>query len=360
MYKRQVDTSTNVSKRGPPRNAEGLSSQISNVTATLDNVNARIDQQRAKLAQLKESYATVFNPTRKNALEEKILRTESSINKLIGQSDKLGFKLADLDSKIAGLGRSTGNANKSLNNSNSATNKASKGMNNLTNNTKKASNALRSNRSNIGIIIRSMFTWGIVFPMVLKGLTAMGTGLLNSLKTNEQFATSLAQIKNNLMIAFTPIYNAILPAINALMSALSVATQYIASFISAIFGKIFNDSKQATQGLIDAKAAMGAYGDSAKEAGKAAKDALGLAGIDEINTLGSSNDSAGSGGGGGSKVPQLVTPALDTTSVDSAMQKLTDKIKSYFSTFNFEPLIASFNKVKAAVEPIINNLGKVI
>lgn len=357
---RMVDTSTNVSKRGPPINAEGLSSQISNVTATLDNVNARIDQQRTKLAQLKEAYTTTFNPTRKNALEEKILKTESSINKLIGQSDKLGFKLADLDSKMAGLGRNTGNTNTSLNNANSTTNKASKGMNNLTNNTKKASNALRSHSSNIGIIIRSMFTWGIVFPMVLKGLTAMGTGLLNSLKTNEQFATSLAQIKSNLMIAFTPIYNFILPAINALMSALSTATQYIASFISAIFGKTFNQSKQATQGLIDAKEAMGAYGDSAKAAGKKAKDALGLAGIDEINTLGSSNDSAGSGGGGGSKVPQLVTPALDTTSVDSAMKNLTDKIKAYFKTFNFEPLIKSFNKLKQSVEPIINNLGKII
>lgn len=354
-----VEQSTNISKRGPPINAEVLSSQIANTTATLDNVNARIEQQKAKLMQLKEAYRTTFNLNRKNAIEEKILKTEASINKLIGQSDKLGFKLADLDDKMDSLGRETNRTNTSLRDTNIATNKASKSVNNLSNNTKKANNALKSHRSNIAIIARSMFTWGIVFPMVLKGLTAMATGLLNNLKTNEQFSNSLAQIKSNLMIAFTPIYNVILPALNTLMSALSVATQYIASFISAIFGKTFNQSKQATQGLIDAKEAMGAYGDSAKEAGKAAKDALGLAGIDEINTLGSNNDSADSGGGN-SKVPQLVTPELDTTSVDSAMKKLIDKIKAYFSTFNFEPLIQSFNKVKSAVEPIINNLGKII
>ena len=53
----------------------------------------------------------------------------------------------------------------------------------------------------------------------------------------------------------------ILPAINALMSALSTITQYIASFISAIFGKTYEQSKRATQGLIDAKQAMGAYGE---------------------------------------------------------------------------------------------------
>ena len=361
-----VDKTTNVNKRGPPINADMLSSQIDNTAKALDITNAKIDQQRAKLAQLKESYS-MASPARKNKMEEQILRTESSINKLIAQSDKLGFKLSELDDKMAMLGsgtnKTTASNNKlksSLNSVSGATNKASKGLNNLSNSTKKANNALNSHRSSIGIMARSMFTWGIMFPMILRGLQSMGTGLLNNLKTNEQFATSLAQIKSNLMIAFTPIYNFILPAINALMSALSTVTQYIASFISAIFGKTFNQSKQATQGLIDAKEAMGAYGDSAKAAGKKAKDALGLAGIDEINTLGSSDDGADGGGGGASKVPQLVTPSLDTTSVDSAMQKLTDKIKAYFKTFNFEPLIASFNKVKAAVEPIVNNLGKII
>ena len=358
---KQVDTNSNVSKRGPPINTEILSSQIANTTATLDNVNAKIDQQRVKLLQLKESYATVFNQTRKNALEEKILKTEANIIKLIGQSDKLGFKLADLDSKMASLGRNTNNTNRSLNSSNNSTNRASKGMNNLTNSTKKANNSLKSHSSAIGMMARSMFTWGIMFPMVLRGLTSMATGLLNNLKTNEQFSNSLAQIKSNLMIAFTPIYNAILPAINALMSALSIATQYIASFISAIFGKTFEQSKQATQGLIDAKNAMGIYGDSAKAAGEAVKDALGLANFDEINSLNSQSDSnAGGGGGGSSSIPQLVTPSLDTSSVDSVMKKLVDNIKAYINTFNFEPLINSFNKLKKSIEPIVNNLGKVI
>ena len=361
-----VDKTTNVNKRGPPINADMLSSQIDNTAKALDITNAKIDQQRAKLAQLKESYS-MASPARKNKMEEQILRTESSINKLIAQSDKLGFKLAELDDKMTMLGsgtnKTTASNNKlksSLNSVSGATNKVSKGLNNLSNSTKKANSAMNSHRSSIGIMARSMFTWGIMFPMILRGLQSMGTGLLNNLKTNEQFANSLAQIKSNLMIAFTPIYNFILPAINALMSALSTVTQYIASFISAIFGKTFNQSKQATQGLIDAKEAMGAYGDSAKAAGKKAKDALGLAGIDEINTLGSSDDGADGGGGGTSKVPQLVTPALDTSSVDSAMKKLVDNIKAYINTFNFEPLINSFNRLKKSVEPIINNIGKII
>ena len=353
--KKATVINTESKRRGPPIDYSAITSQIDNVTRTLDNTNARIEQQRSKLRQLKEEYDRCFNPIKKNKLEEKILKTEAIINKLIMTSDRLGFKLAGLDTKLstAGvgidkIGNSSGRLRSVFSNISNSSKVLSDKFKNLTNNFNKSSNALKNGRSNISIIARSMFTWGIIFPMILRGLQNMGTGLLNNLKTNEQFSNSLAQIKSNLMIAFTPIYNAILPAINALMSALSVVTQYIASFISAIFGKTFNQSKQATQGLINAKQAMGAYGDSAKAAGKAAKDALGLTGIDEINTLGSNNDSADSGGSGGAKVPQLVTPALDTSSVDSKMKSLADKVKGYFSII-FTPLKRAWDSEGSAV-----------
>ena len=99
----------------------------------------------------------------------------------------------------------------------------------------------------------------IFFPMIVNGIY-MSSSLFASLNTNAQFVNSLNQIKTNLMVAFMPIYQAILPAINTLMSALATVTQYIASFISALFGKTYKQSFQATQGLINAKDAMGAYG----------------------------------------------------------------------------------------------------
>lgn len=358
---KQVDINSNVSKRGPPINTEILKSQIANTAATLENINSRIEQQRVKLAQLRESYDSTFNSVRKNKIQEQMLKTESSINKLIGQSDKLGFKLADLDSKFASLGNESTVAGNKLGLFNNLSSKGSSLNKKLGDSIKSSSKNINSYRIGLGNTIGQMFKWMIILPMIVKGITAMATGLLNNLKTNEQFSNSLAQIKSNLMIAFTPIYEAILPAINALMSALSIATQYIASFISAIFGKTFEQSKQATQGLIDAKNAMGVYGDSAKAAGEAAKDALGLASFDEINSLNSQSASnAGGGGGGSSSIPQLVTPSLDTSSVDSAMKKLVDNIKAYINTFNFQPLINSFNKLKKSIEPIVNNLGKVI
>ena len=328
--------------RGPPElELENLQNAKLGKIQELDTTERQIENLRNKLKSLNEQLSNTFNKKGRNKLEAQILSTESRMNSLINKSIKLGDEVTDLDSKITSLGKS-------------------KGMNNLADSTKKANGSLRSNGNMISMLVRKMAMWRIISTMMLKGLRAMSEGLLNNLKTNEQFSNSLAQIKSNLMIAFTPIYEAILPAINALMSALSIATQYIASFISAIFGKTFEQSKHATQGLIDAKKAIGVYGDSAKEAGKKAKDALGLASFDEINSLNSNNDSSGSGGGGGSGIPQLVTPALDTSSVDSAMKNLVDKIKAYFSTFDFEPLIQSFDRLKKAVEPIVDNLGKIL
>lgn len=389
--------------RGPPKtkiDKEALNAEIDNVSRTLDNVNAQIEQQQAKLAQLREDYANTFNINTKNKLEEKILKTEQAINKLISKSDKLGFKLADLDNVLASVGAETRESANGFANLSEKTKMftrnaalASSESNKLNNNLKRTNSSIRntgnhtrSGSSGIAMMARSMFTWGIVFPMIIKGLGAMATGMMNNLKTSNQFVSSLNQIKTNLMVAFTPIYQAILPAINALMSALAKATAYIASFISALFGKTYQQSFKATQGLVNAKAAMGAYGDAAKKAGKDAKGAL--ASFDEINLL-NLNNGADSGGGG--DVPELVQPDLDMSAVDSKMNSFIDGIKKKmqevfdifkdgfkigFGDTNFEGIKQALsgikqsakeiftdpevvNSAKKYAESIVFNLGKV-
>lgn len=337
--------------RGPPKsnlNAEAIKAQISNLSATLDNVNAQIDLQQSKLADLKEAYRMAFNPNSKNKIQDQMLKTEQRINSLINKSDKLGFKLADLDGifktlgevssttgeQIESVARKTKKFSSNANKGRNSANLFSNALKALGNRSKSTGNNFRHANSGISMMIRSMFTWGIVFPMVIRGLGAMGTGLLNNLKTNQQFATSLAQIQTNLMVAFTPIYQAILPAINSLMSALAKATAYIASFISALFGKTYQQSYEATQQLIDAKEAMGAYGDSAK---KAAKEIKGLAGIDEINNLGST------GGDSESGAPTLTPPSMDMSAVDGETAAWAEKFKKILSDL-FKPMKQAWDK----------------
>ena len=370
----QTTTSQNIpntkSTRGPPViNREILTTEIDTTSRMLDTINAKIESQQNKLNSLKQSYNDTFNPAKKSKINDQILKTEESIIRLTSKSDKLGFKLSDLDSKLAALGKessSTGNKIDRLNSSfgklssnsnrsNGIFNRMGNSLKNLTSGLNTSSNSTRSFNNGIMGSIGQMAKWMIFFPMIVNGIYAMSSSLFASLNTNAQFVNSLNQIKTNLMVAFMPIYQAILPAINALMSALATVTQYIASFISALFGKTYKQSFQAAQGLINAKDAMGAYGsatekagNSAEKAGKKAKKALGdLMGFDEINKLNiqdtPDSSSPGAGGGGGGGAPILTEPLLDTSVVDAKMKALVDRIKALMSKI-FEPFVNAWEK----------------
>ncbi|MDB8553249.1 hypothetical protein [Turicibacter sanguinis] len=345
--------------RGPPQiNTEAIRTQIDTLGRTLDNTNARIEQQNTKLKLLREQYSATFNQNRKNKLSEQILKAEANINRLTATSDKLGFKLSDLDSKLSQTSGASSKVSNGMNNINQATKKATTSARLFGDRVKKNTQQMGSYRSGIGMMVRSMITWGMVFPMIIRGLSALGTYIGQSFMTNQQFANSLTQIKTNLMVAFTPIFQAVLPALNALMFALATATTYIASFISAIFGKTYQQSYQATQGLIDAKTAMGAYGDSASDTAKKVKGAL--AGFDEINVLNTQDDANSTAGSGGSGAPTLVQPSIDTSLIDSQTKSIVDKINEFFNGIDFIPLKNSFIELKAAIAPIIENIGKII
>ncbi|MEW9991804.1 hypothetical protein [Clostridium butyricum] len=348
---KSTDVQSKASPRGPPVqsfNAEKINAQMANLTETLDNLNARIDVQKEKLSGLRKAYDMAFNPEGKNKLQDKILRTEASISSMIGKSDKLGFKLAELDEQLSGAGNESKKTSQKLNNLGSNTKKVSEHTRSLGNRisrlipklklfgsvSKNAGKNVNNMNYGLGMVMKQMMLWMLILPTIASGIKALGTGLLNNLKTNQQFATSLAQIQTNLMVAFTPIYQAILPAINSLMSALAKATAYIASFISALFGKTYQQSYEATQQLIDAKEAMGAYGDSAK---KAAKEIKGLAGIDEINNLGTQGSDSESG------APTLTPPSMDMSAVDGETAAWAEKFKKILSDL-FKPMKQAWDK----------------
>lgn len=345
--------SSTISNRGPP-DIEGLKDARLGKIQELDITDRQIDNLRNKLKFLNEQLSSTFNKQRKNKLEAQILSTESRMNSLINKSIRLGSEVTKLDSKIEELGNESLKTGNKIGLFNNLLSRGSNTNKKFSNSIKSSSKSIGSYRTGIGNTIGQMFKWMIILPMIVKGLTAFATALGQGLMTNQQFANSFNQIKTNMQVAFTPILQAILPALNTLMAALAKATTYIASFISAIFGKTYQQSYQATQQLIDAKVAMGAYGDSAK---KAAKDVKGLAAIDEINTLGAANANIA---GTNNKIPQLVAPPVDTSAVDSAMKSLVDRIKRYFSDISFVPLINSFKNLKSAIVPIVNNLGKIL
>lgn len=379
MPNRKVATQP-ISRRGPPKSnvgdLESIKAKIENLSNSLEITNRRIEQQQEKLSGLKAAYNSTFNQSRKNKLQEQILKTEAAINKLIAKSDATGFKLSDLDRQFERLSNSAKNSTLGLNEASnsmkrleSATSRANRNLRNANNSTRRYKENMNGARSATGMFIGSMFKWGIVFPLVMKGITTVASYIGSALMTNAQFANSLAQIRSNLMVAFMPIYQAVLPALNALMSALATVTAYIAAFVSALFGKTYQASFGAAQSMNASIASMknmekqgkktsGAVdkiGDSAEKTKK--KIQRSLAGFDEINKLSIPDNSdkapkapKGGGGGGGIDPIPMVAPNIDLGPTSAAMQKINEmveKLKDIISKI-FQPFKNAWAREGAA------------
>lgn len=132
-----------------------------------------------------------------------------------------------------------------------------------------------------------------IFTMITKALRAMRKMLLSTIGADKQMSTSLAQIRGNLISAFAPIYNYILPAIRALLAWLAKLTAVVSVFINSLFGKTASQADASAKALYNQASATEAAGDAAEKAKKQ------LSGLDEMNRW-ESNDSSGGGGGGGS------------------------------------------------------------
>lgn len=126
---------------------------------------------------------------------------------------------------------------------------------------------------------------------------------------NEEFAKSLNLIKANLLTAFTPIVQAVQPALNALAAGFAAISKQIAAATAGMFGKTYAQATAATKKMQTVT----------KEAKKASGS---LAGIDELNTL----DSGASDQDNGTDLG-----ALDTAKYDDAAgfgAKVTDMLSN--------------------------------
>ncbi len=134
-----------------------------------------------------------------------------------------------------------------------------------------------------------------IFTMITKALRAMRKMLLSTIGADKQMSTSLAQIRGNLISAFAPIHNYILPAIRTLLAWLSKLTAVVSVFINSLFGKTASQADASAKALYNQASATEAAGDAAEKAKKQ------LSGLDEMNRW-ESNDSSGGGGGGSSGI----------------------------------------------------------
>lgn len=206
--------------------------------------------------------------------------------------------------------------------------KASENTEKLSKNTTslgKVSNKVGGQFGKMGKMINSALKRVLIMATLYKVIRGFMSYMNSALQTNDQFSSSLAQVKSNLKVAFIPIYEAILPAINVLMAALAKATAYLAAFLSAIFGKTFAQSAKSAKALDKQKDAIAGVGGAASKAKKEAD--LMLAGFDEINNL--AKPSADAGGGGASGSAPIIEPP-DIGEIEGRLNRLFESTKKMF------------------------------
>lgn len=267
-----IDTSLNTNKiSGEFKNLEKSTQKlIDKYNKSVDSIKSQelaIDKVKDKLALLQE-YS-----------ENGLLR--------LGEEEKIGYFNRQLEIMESKLSDSKDNANKLKKEIVEATKQKFqlRGFDNV----EKGLKDINKNVEKFGQRLSSLILGAFVFNVLSDGLRKMQQRFTSLLKTDDQFNSSLNQIKANLMTAFAPIYQAVLPAINSLMNGLSKLTGTIATFTASLFGK---SVKQASK---DAKK----LSSSLEDVSKSGEDASGsLASFDKLNVVGGADSSSGGTAGG--------------------------------------------------------------
>lgn len=301
--------------RGLKSEYDAIPNSLSNISAKMEGNERQIEAMRAKIKALKNemkmqqtetgSFASgkwkstgIQDTPQSTKTAEAISKQSAKMEKLIADNDALQRSYAQLEDRSGVLKTALSSVNTELGNQPVKARMAANGMRNLSGSTKQSEglfsrfkNMMSNSIGRFGSLFdrqskqvtsgtsrmaqgmggfgRSMkMLWSqlFLFTFLYQGIMTLAGGLFKALQTNAQFSASLNQIKVNLLTAFYPIYQAALPAINALMSALAKVTGYIAGFISTLFGMNIGDAFNGAQGLMNNVQALDDTGSAASDA----------------------------------------------------------------------------------------------
>lgn len=208
----------------------------------------------------------------------------------------------------------------------------------------------------LGDSLRRSFKSVFLMTGLYAGFRALKDGLLSTAKADKQFADSLATVKENLAVAFTPILQEIMPAINTLMSGLAAASKKIAAFTAGVFGMTYSQAVAARQKL-----------KGVSEEAKKAK--LSTAGIDELNILSGNDEEKEEKKDTG--VPDLTEPvlpdwadrlkqAIRSGDWNGAGRILAERVNAVFSGIDWDDIrkraVAGTEKVCDGINGFLENL----
>lgn len=340
--------------------------------AVVIDTEIRIDQAKKEISNL-ESYIKNLEATKERM--DRIFSTSKEIgiapsqddlkyyDTLVSEIDRAKNNISGLNAEIQSLENSkNGMEDKanSIKNIRDASEKASKSIRKMGDSAKKSSGNFK-----VGLKTMLKYVFGVqsLIALINKLRSAMVEGLKNLAQFNDgvnptntalsNLKSALTQLKNSFAVAFAPILTVIEPILTRLISLLSTAMNYVGQFFAALTGaSTFTKAIKVQEN----------YAKSLNGTTAAAKKAKGsLASIDELNNQ-SKQDNSGAGG--------TVSPndMFEVAPIESKIAGLASKLKSifdpikeslqnWFKNIDFQPLIDSFEKLKTAIEPLVDDIG---
>ena len=207
----------------------------------------------------------------------------------------------------------------------------------------------------LGNMLKRSFKRVFFAAGIYAAFRALKDGLLEALKANDEFAKSLNAVKANLSVAFTPVIQAIMPALTTMMNGLAAVTKQIAGFMAGLFGKTYSQALAATKKLKGVT-------DAAKKASMA------TAGIDEMNILGSEDSGEGSEkdidysalDGSEPELPdwaERLKESIRAGDWGGVGSILAERVNSAFSAINWEKVQSKVNSGVQKVCDLINGFS---
>lgn len=340
--------------------------------AVVIDTEIRIDQAKKEISNL-ESYIKNLEATKERM--DRIFSTSKEIgiapsqddlkyyDTLVSEIDRAKNNISGLNAEIQSLENSkNGMEDKanSIKNIRDASEKASKSIRKMGDSAKKSSGGFK-----VGLKTMLKYVFGVqsLIALINKLRSAMVDGFKNLAQFNDgvnptntalsNLKSALTQLKNSFAVAFSPILTVIEPILTRLISLLSTAMNYAGQFFAALTGaSTFTKAIKVQEN----------YAKSLNGTAAAAKKAKGsLASIDELNNQ-SKQDNSGAGG--------TVSPndMFEVAPIESKIAGLASKLKSifdpikeslqnWFKNIDFQPLIDSFEKLKTAIEPLVDDIG---
>ena len=282
-------------------NVENLKAQRMPLAEQMKAYGTRLDEARRKLEALKAEQARVneiLNPSnpanhvsydeyidaymRKDSIDADVKRQQEEVDKLSKEWENAGKKVKDYDQKIK---QATNNLNSATAQAGELSKKqaeAADGGKKLREETEKARKSMDKTAGTLGKVLKrigGVAASAFIFSVAYRGFNALSKYLGSMITTNERFSKSLEVIKGNLLTAFQPIFEAVLPALEWLLDVVTDVTRGIAQFVAVLFGKDVKATAEAAKNQYEMAGAIEETGDAAKQAAKQ------LLPFDELNIL---------------------------------------------------------------------------